>query len=161
MTYAKYFSKIFITYFPIMLLILQTCMNNLALINHTLYDEIAFYLGVFLGTNILYAAFSVCYTFYFNFCSVSRAAAIAQLLFGINYLVIQEDNLYNILFQLIVGSIALLWCLRVFMRKFPKCNISLVKRFLYKFLETQSCDKALDLYKKEELSELIKKQYGS
>ena len=142
-------TKIFITYFPIILLFLQIVMNNLALINHDAYLSIGFYLGAFLGTNILYAAFSVGYTFYFNFCSVSRAAAIAQLLFGVFYLIIKEDNLYNILFQLIVGTIALLFCLRVFMKKFPKCNISLVKNFLKKYFETGDCSKALYSYKEE------------
>jgi hypothetical protein len=143
-----------------MLLILQIAMNNLALINRGAYDAVGFYLGAFLGTNILYALFSVCYTFYFNFCSVSRAAAIAQLLFGIFYIFIKEDILYNILFQLIVGTVALLWCLRVFMQKFPRCNISFVKIFLKKFFKTGSCEKAFDLYNEEIRIDLIKKSYG-
>jgi hypothetical protein len=152
-------TKIFITYFPIILLVFQTAMNNLALINYEAYLSIGFYLSAFLGTNILYAVFSVLYTFYFKFCSISRAAAIAQLLFGIFYLIIQEDNLYNILFQLIVGTIALFWCLRIFMKKFPNCNISLVKNFFKKFLETKDCSKALELYNEEIRIELIKKEY--
>jgi hypothetical protein len=152
-------TKIFITYFPIILLVFQTAMNNLALINYDAYLKIGFYLSAFLGTNILYAVFSVFYTFYFKFCSISRAAAIAQLLFGIFYLIIQEDNLYNILFQLIVGTIALFWCLRIFMKKFPNCNISLVKNFFKKFLETKDCSKALELYNEEIRIELIKKEY--
>ena len=101
----KLASKIFITYFPVILLLLQLIMNNIALINNELYNSLGFYLSTFLGTNILYALFSIAYTFYFKFCSVSRAAAIAQLLFGIFYLIIKEDNIYNILY------ICLLVCL--------------------------------------------------
>jgi hypothetical protein len=152
--------KVYIIYFPITLVFLQVLINFLALIDFDFYNKVGFYLNTFFGTNILFALFLVGFTFFFKFCSVSRAASIAELLFGINYLIIQNDNLYNILFQIIVGTIALIICLRSFIHKFPNCNVSLVRKFWSKFWHTGSCEKALDLFEEDRRKNFLKNNYG-
>jgi len=140
----KYYSKLFIVYFPIVLVSLQGVVNILALVNKPLYYSMGFYLNTFLGTNIFFSVFMLAFTFYFKFCTVSRAAAIAEVLFGLNYLIVQQDNLYNILFQIIVGAIALLITVKYYMRKFPSCDISQIKNFFKLVAKRKSCTKAFE-----------------
>lgn len=148
--------KKFIIYFPVMLVSLQVLVDLWALIDRESYLDAGFYLNTFLGTNILFAVFMVLFTFAFNFCSVSRFASIAELLFGIAWMVIQEDNLYNILFQVIVGVGSLYLTYRHFVKKFPLCRVSLVHKFFGAVFLTGSCTKGLDKFEKDIESTLIK-----
>ena len=103
----KRYSRLAIVYFPVLLVALQVAANYLFLINPELYYSTGFYLNTFLGTNMLFALFLVVFTFSFGFCKISRSAAVVECLFGVNYLIVQEDNLYNILFQIIAGTAAI------------------------------------------------------
>jgi len=141
--------KKFLIYFPVILVSLQVAVNFLALIDRPTYDAFGFYLSLFVGTNIFFAAFLVTFTFAFNFCLVSRASAIAELLFGLNYLIVQEDSLYNILFQIITGIIALYITYRYFVRKFPLCSIGLFHSFIRSVFEAKDCKKGLDKWENE------------
>jgi hypothetical protein len=136
--------KIFIAYFPVILIAGQVITNLLYFIAPEFYSNYGFYLGLAFGTNLLFALFLVGFTYWFRFCTVSRYAAIAQLLFAVNYLCVQQDNLYNIIFQIVVGVLSLCLTFRFFMKKFPLCRISLFISFMSSLFATGSCTGALD-----------------
>lgn len=110
-------AKQYLAYFPILLVLLQVVANLLYFINKDAYSSIGFYLSLMIGSNGLVAIFFLVYTFHFKFCKISRWAAIAECLFAINYLIIQEDNLYNILFQVIVGILAIVLTFNYYLKK--------------------------------------------
>lgn len=120
----------------------QVAVNIMSFVWLDGYMKYAFYLNHFFGCNMLFAVFMVAFTHWFKFCALSRYAAWAELLFGINYLFVQEDNLYNILFQIIVGSVALLLTSIHYVKKFPFCKLSLVVSFLSSIFSTGSCEDA-------------------
>jgi hypothetical protein len=123
--------------------------NLWALLDRAGYDKAGFYLNTFVGTNIFFAVFLLCFTFAFGFCYVSRAAAVAEFLFAVVYLIIQQDNIYNILFQVITGCIALFLTFKYFGRKYPLCDIGLLNRFFGWVVLTGSCSKGLDRWESE------------
>jgi len=136
--------KVFIAYFPVILITGQVFTNLLYFIAPDLYQSWGFYLSLAFGTNLLFALFLVGFTMWFRFCAVSRYAAYAQLLFALNYLIIQKDNIYNIMFQIIVGILALSLTFRFFMKKFPLCRMSLFMSFLSSLFASGSCTQALE-----------------
>lgn len=150
--------KIFIIYFPVVLVSLQVLVNIFALIDRGSYNAVGFYLNTFLGTNVLFSFFMLAFTFSFRFCAVSRWAAIAEVLFGLNYLIIQQDNLYNIIFQIIVGLISLWLTYRYFTIKFPLCRISLLHKFFSYTILTGSCAKGLESWEQDVKATIIDKQ---
>lgn len=124
--------RLYAIWLPVIIVAFQVLVNLLYLLPDTrpLYYKAAFYLNLFFGTNILYSFGLVAMAFGFSLCSWTKWAAIAELLFAINYTVVQSDNLYNILFQVIVGTIALIATFRSFVKKFPSCRFSLLAAFL-------------------------------
>lgn len=149
----------FIIYFPVLLVALQVIINLYALIDREGYNRYGFEINSFIGTNIGFAIYLVAFTWMFNFCAVSRASAVAELAFGINWFFVREDNLYNILFQIIVGLIALYLTYRYFIRKFPLCRISLLHKFFGAVFLTGSCYKGLDRFEREIQSIILKTSY--
>lgn len=150
--------KSFIIYFPVILVSIQVLVNIYALLDSTGYYAAGFYLNTFIGTNVLFALFLVAFTFSFNFCQVSRFASVAEILFAVNYLFVQEDNLYNIIFQLIVGIISLVLTYNHFIKKFPLCRISLLHKFFGAVVLTGSCAKGLDKFERD-IESTVKKIY--
>ena len=151
--------KLFIIYFPVVLVSCQVLMNLLSFVMPKAYYAAGFYLNTFFGTNVLFAIFLLCFTLMFRFCDVSRWSAIAEVLFAANYLIVKADNLYNILFQVIVGVIAILLTFRHYINKFPLCRMSLVWRFLTS-VSTKGCEKGLEHYDKH-INSIILKTYGT
>lgn len=147
-------AKLFITYFPVILVSLQVLVNLLALFNRPLYDRLGFELNTFFGTNVLFAFFLLVFTYAFRFCDVSRGAAWAEFAFAVNYFVVRQDNLYNILFQVIVGAIAISFFLKRYINKFPLCRFSLLHKFLISIFITGNCSKAMD-----RIEDTVKKEY--
>ena len=141
-------AKLFIIYFPVILVSCQVIVNLLYFIWFDAYINAAFYLNTFFGTNVLFALFLLAFTYWFRFCAVSRYSAWAEILFALNYMVVQQDNLYNIIFQIIVGITALLLTTRFFIHKFPLCSIALVLRFFESVTKERSCRKGLDMWEK-------------
>jgi len=141
-----------LVYFPVVLVSLQVLANLYALIDRESYNAIGFYLNTFIGTNILFSFFLLAFTFSFNFCRISRFSAIAECMFGLNYLIVQQDNLYNILFQVIVGVIFLILTYLHFINKFPLCKLSLIHKLFASLLASLftngSCAKGIDNYQK-------------
>ncbi len=153
----KWFKK-FIIYFPVILVSLQVCVNVYALLDRASYNAWGFYLNTFIGTNILFSLFLLAFTFSFPFCRISRWAAVSEFLFGLNYLIVKEDNLYNILFQIIVGIAALIFTYNHFRIKFPLCKISLLHKFVACVLVTGSCSRGLMRWETE-METTVKEMY--
>lgn len=151
-------ATIFLSYFPVILVLFQVMANLLFFISRNLYMDLAFYLSTFFGTNVLFALFLLVFTFKLKFCFVSRAAAIAEFLFAIIYLIRQVDDVYNVLMQVIVGSVALVWTFRMYIKKFPLCRLSLFITFLGSVFSSGSCKKGLDKWE-EGLKETVLKHH--
>ena len=140
--------KLFIVYFPVILVSCQVLVNLLYFVWYDGYIAAGFYLNNFFGTNMLFAVFLLSFTYWFKFCAVSRAAAWVELAFGIFFMIVQEDNIYNIMFQVIVGIVSLLFTFRYFIKKFPLCSLALVYTFLRSVTHTGSCSKGMELWEK-------------
>ena len=150
--------KLFIVYFPVTLVMLQVLANGLYFIAPEVYNVSGFYLNTFLGTNILFAVFLVAFTFTFRFCSVSKWAALAELAFGLFYLIRQKDDVYNVGIQIIVGVIALIATFWHYIKKFPLCKMSLVAGLLGSVAKTGSCKKGLEQWDRNVKSIILKTQ---
>lgn len=136
--------KLFIIWFPVILVTGQVVVNLLSFVAYDWYVNHAFWLNHSFGTNILYSIFLLGFTFMFRMCAVSRWAAVAECLFAINYGIVQVDSLYNIMFQIIVGSVALMATFWHYIKKFPHCNFSVGLRFIGDVIKKGSCKKGLD-----------------
>lgn len=106
------------------------------------YQAGAFYLNHFFGCNMLFAIFLVAFTHWFKFCTISRYTAWAELLFGVVFLIIREDNIYNIMIQIIVGGLALSATAVHYVNKFPFCKLSLLVSFIGSMFSTGSYEDA-------------------
>lgn len=148
--------KLFVIYFPVMLVGFQVAVNLLSFIAPSFYLEAGFYLNTFFGTNVLFSLFLVAFTFWFKFCSVSRWAAVAEVLFSVNYLIVREDNLYNVMFQVVIGSIALIATFWHYIKKFPLCRMSLVAGLFSSVIKTGSCKKGIDDWDRNIKSMILK-----
>jgi hypothetical protein len=142
--------KLFVIYFPVILIIFQVAINVLSFIAPGFYMQNGFVLNTFFGVNLLFALFLLAFTYWFNFCSVSRYAAWAEVLFAINYLIVQQDNLYNIMFQIIIGVLAIILTFKYYIKKFPLCSVALITRFLKSFVNSKGdCQKAADMWEQK------------
>lgn len=139
--------KVFIVYFPAVLVACQVIVNGLYFLWPEMYYGSAFYLNHFFGVNMMIGIFFVVFTWGFKFCYVSRWAAVAELLFGFNYMIVQQDNLYNILFQITVGLIALSMTFWYYIKRFPLCRLSLIVSFLQRVIRRRSCEKGIENWK--------------
>lgn len=151
--------RILIVYFPVMLVTAQVLVNLLSFVFPKVYYTTGFYLNTFFGTNVFFALFLVAFTFTLRFCRVSRYAAIAELMFAVNFMIVKEDNLYNILFQVIVGMTALAYTFKHYIDKFPLCRMSLVISFIKSVVKKRSCSKGLDDWDRKVKELLLKKHY--
>jgi len=152
--------KVFIIYFPIILVALQVAANIIGLVAPNFYNRIGFYLNTFLGTNLLFSLFLLLFTHLYKFCSISKYAAIKEVLFAIAYMVIQEDNVYNIVFQIIIGLLALLITFKKYVKKFPMCTISLVSKFFKSLIMSSSCTEAIKRFELDIAKETDKKIFN-
>jgi len=154
--------KLFIVYAPVIIVSSQVAVNLLYFVSKNTYMEAGFYLNTFFGTNMLFALFLLAFTFMFKFCEISRWAAIAEVLFGVNYLVIQEDNLYNIMFQVIVGTIALIFTIGQYTKRFPLCRLGLLVSFIKSVILKGSCSKGLEKWERDIKSIILRnhRQHG-
>lgn len=152
--------KLFIVYFPVILIAGQVLVNLLSFIDRPLYLKAGFYLNLTFGTNIAVAFFLVAFTQVLKFCSVSRWAAYAQLAFAVNYAIVQQDNLYNILFQVIGGIIALILTFRHYIKRFPLCRVSLVVSFIGSIWREKSCENGIERWQGN-LKTIAKQHYAA
>ena len=149
--------KLFVVWFPVLLVVLQVMANVMYFIWPKVYIGTAFYLSTFLGTNVLFSFFLLAFTFMFRFCAISRWAAGAEVMFAMFYLIVQKDDVYNILFQIGVGGLAIIATFWHYIKKFPLCNVSLVAGFLASVIKKGSCKKGLEHWDRNVESIILKK----
>jgi len=154
--------KLILIYGPVALVCFQVLVNLLFFISKNTYMAAGFYLNAFFGTNVLFSLFLLAFTFTFKFCAISRWAAIAEVLFALNYLIIQEDNLYNIMFQIIVGVVAIILTLIHYTKRFPLCRLSLLVSFTKSVILKGSCAKGFEQWERDVKSMLLRnhRQHG-
>jgi hypothetical protein len=138
----------------------QVAVNLLYFIMPSWYYASGFYLNTFFGTNVFFAIFLTVFTFKFQFCVVSRYAAVAELLFAVNYMVVQQDNLYNIMFQVIVGILAMMLTFWHYVKKFPMCRLSLLLKFYQRVIQKRSCEEGLSQWEADVKGHLLKSHHG-
>jgi hypothetical protein len=139
--------KIFIAYFPVILVGCQVLVNLMYFVIPSVYYDLSFYLNHFLGVNMMIGIYFVVMTWTLKFCYISRWAAIAEILFGINYMVIQQDNLYNIVFQITIGMVAIIITSWHYIKRFPLCRLSLLVHFIQSVAKKGSCEKGIENWK--------------
>jgi len=149
-------SKIFLAYFPIILVSGQVLVNLLAIFGRSAYDAAGIYLNHWLGTNVLFSIFLVIFTWSFNFCRISKWAAVAESAFAILYMIRMKDDMYNIAFQIIVGTLALGITFKSYIEKFPLCRFSLVFHFIKNVLKSGNCKKGLEQWERDIKSIVVK-----
>jgi hypothetical protein len=88
---------------------IQLACNLIYLFSESFYNEYSFYFTYLTGTSFSYILPLLAATFLFKFCEVSRICAVTQLVLSILWLVIQEDNVYNIAAQNTFGILSLLF----------------------------------------------------
>jgi hypothetical protein len=143
-TKMKYWLKIFVAFYPVMLVTCQVIVNLIAVIHYPTYVKHGFYFGLFFGTNLSFSIVFIAMCHLFKFCRISIYCAYAELAFGIAYMVIKQDNVYNVTLQIIIGAMALIFTFGQYIRKFPLCRLSLVTGFIWSVISKCSCEKGLE-----------------
>lgn len=140
--------KTFIIYFPVILVSCQVAVNILYFVAKDFYFKYGLVLNTLFGTNLFFALFLIAFTY--RMCRISKYAALAQILFAANYLIIQQDNLYNIIFQIIVGMLALIATFKHVVTKYPLCKAALLWTFVMSVVEKNGdCYKGIDLWERK------------
>lgn len=107
--YLDRFTKFYIGYFCVILVGIQTIINNITLFIPKYYSEIhEFHLVQLFGANFMTALLMTCLCIRFQLCKWSWACAIAEILFYIINITITDDLHYNIALQIIIGIISLI-----------------------------------------------------
>lgn len=150
--------RLFIVYFPVILVAFQVLLNLLSFVFPQAYIDTDFYLNLMLGTNGLYALFLAVLTFNLKFCMISRACALAECCFAVAYGIIKVDNIYNISIQIIIGTAALIITYLQYKKKFPLCRLSLYTDFICSVVKQGSCKKGFDQWAENTKSIIVKKQ---
>ena len=91
---------------------MQLFVNLIFIFNKEFYYKYWFYFSQIAGLSIVYLIPMLAVVFLLKFCTPSRICAIGQLILSILWLVIQEDNIYNITAQITIGTVALLFTIK-------------------------------------------------
>lgn len=152
-------ATIFLAYFPLALLTFQVLADILYLISFKTYASLYFYLSWAMGSSFLLALFLIIFTERLKFCEVSKWAARAQMLFSIVYLIIRQDNIYNISIQIVIGLVAMILTAKYYKHKFPLCRLSLFLNFMKNVFKESSCEKGVVAHDRETKNLIIQKKY--
>ncbi len=101
-----------VAYSFVIITIVQLLVNILAILNPNFYYKNMFIISNLVGFSFAYLIPMVSVAFLLKFCKVSRICAVAQIILSLLWLIIQEDNIYNITAQIIIGGLALLFTLK-------------------------------------------------
>lgn len=153
----KKISTLFLAYFPLALLMLQVVADFIYLISFDNYASIYFYLGWAMGSSFLLSMFLIILTERLKFCGISKWSARAQMAFSIVYLIIREDNIYNISLQIVIGLVAMILTFRHYAHKFPLCRLGLLWNFLKNVFKENSCERGIERHTRE-VKGLLKNQ---
>jgi hypothetical protein len=155
-------SNLLISLFPVILVTAQVLCNILYLIDKPLYISKCFYLNWAFGNGAWVSFIMLLFTFRLRLCFVSRAAAIAECIFALWYIIFQKDDIYNIVMQITVGGIAIMWTLRAIYKKHPLCSFSLLVEFLNSlFKENGNCYQAVERWDNKVIEEVKNKNLSA
>jgi hypothetical protein len=87
----------------------QLFVNLVFILAPEFYMRNSFYFSQVGGLSVSYLLPMLAVAFLFKFCTISRVCAVAQVILTVLWLVIQEDNVYNITAQITIGIFALLF----------------------------------------------------
>ena len=104
----RYWLKNIVKYSPIVLLVGQLFANILYVAAPEVYANNYYWIATLFGVNLIGGLAIVAMTFLFEFCRISKWAAVSQVIFAIVYLCFTKDDEYNIAVQIIVGVGAIL-----------------------------------------------------
>jgi len=104
----KGYGKIFVLYSPIILLAGQVLANLWYMGDTDSYVKMYPYIATFFGFNMIAAVRSFLLSYYLKACKATRAVDLAQIFFGIFYMVFPDKEVYNLIIQVLVGIAALL-----------------------------------------------------
>ena len=108
----KYLDKItsfYLANFCVILVGIQTIINNVILFIPKYYSEIhEFHLVQLFGANLMTALLMTCMCVRMKLCKWAWACAVAEILFYIINVTITNDLHYNIALQIIIGTISLI-----------------------------------------------------
>lgn len=155
----KRITTLFIAYFPLALLTFQVIADIVYLISFKSYASAYFYLGWSMGSSFLYSLLLIAMTERLKFCEVSKWAARCQMAFSIVYLIIRQDNIYNISIQIILGLVAIILTIIHYKHKFPLCRLSLLLSFIKNVFKERSCEKGVEAYDREVKNLILKQKY--
>jgi hypothetical protein len=139
--------------------------NIFGLVNYDLYCKNAFWLNCFVGLSFLNSLRDISMIHLFKFCDISKYAAYSMLLFMPIYLLIFLIFGYeakgNLIFQLVIGAVALGLTFKAYIKKYPNCtmtnyirakqySISIWNCFLKSLAKNNfECNDALEDYKQK------------
>jgi hypothetical protein len=98
---------ILVAYSFVIITSVQLLANIICIVNKEFYYEHWFIIANLVGFSIIYLIPMVAVAFLFKFCIPSRICAITQVVLSILWLIIQEDNTYNITAQIVIATLAL------------------------------------------------------
>ena len=104
----RYWLKNIVKYSPLVLLGGQLFANILYVAAPDSYADNYYWIAALFGINLIGALAITAMTFLFEFCRISKWAAVSQILFAAVYLFFTKDDEYNIAVQIIVGIGAIL-----------------------------------------------------
>ena len=103
-------------------------MNILSLISYEFYSNNFFWISCFFGSTLISSVQNIAMVHLFKFCEISKYASYAILIFLpvyiIDFLIFGTESIANILFQLIIGLVALFLTLLAYIKKYPNCTIT-------------------------------------
>lgn len=103
----KKIATFIVAYSFVIITALQLVVNLVFIFFKDFYLQNWFMLANLFGFSFLYLIPMVSVAFLFKFCAMSRICAIAQVILSLLWLIIQEDNVYNITAQVIIGGLSL------------------------------------------------------
>jgi hypothetical protein len=106
-----------VAYCFVIITAMQLFVNLLFVLAPDFYIRNAFYITQIGGFLISYLIPMVSVAFLFKFCEVSRVCAVAQVILTILWVVIKEDNTFNITAQIIICVMALLFTFKKIITK--------------------------------------------
>lgn len=100
--------KFIVAYSFVIITFVQLFINFIFIFNKEFYLKYSFYFSNTIGSGLIYIILLNCVVFLLPYCPPSRICGIAQLILAILWLIIQEDNIYNITAQITISTIALI-----------------------------------------------------
>jgi hypothetical protein len=113
LTFIVAYSFVFITS-------VQLFVNLIFVFAPEFYLRNGFYFSQFAGLSVTYLIPMVAVAFLLKYCAPSRICAVGQVIMTILWLIIKEDNIYNITAQISISVICLLFTAKIVNKMYKK-----------------------------------------